>query len=844
MYYKFFLTILSMFFVVSFSYSLKITEVYFDWRDEYIWLYSQEWFSWYIELSWAKNSNIKIFVDIKENEEIIIWDDDIQDYFSWFVTFSTWLSLSIKDTQAIDIDLIYSGSVVDNFYVPKEKVDQFDDKTTSFHKIFSQNNEIIEEVKNPVNTTWNIVWNPWYVQYERQNIEDNENDWQDENQDYLNNDNQEKSDDNTIQTKVLSCAIKLDSKQDNIYNLSFTWNVVYTWINWFIDNQFYGTWLTLSSSWWYIKAVWHYDNHTCTWSFYIDDNTEQTYNCNIIYQSFNDWKLDLDLKVSNEKLCWSDYKQVWNYSWSITTWTCNPYPMDVWRENQQIEFKIFSWENIVCKDTYNFFYQENNIETTIESTQNLNTLNCSIKIQWKDNYFFANDNINFITLVNDKEIQNSNDNYTCTYTLNWEILSNKCNPHSKKLKPWLHNIKLSIISNTWLTCQTTLQLNMPELSKDYIINNFNISDFQDIMQSLKSKYVDSSLKKIIQPLDYLYSIENITSSLNSQKLKQFVEKIKNKYKSENTLKEIFSPIDYLYKKEEIDDINYCAKLNSDQLKELTKKVSDKYKNNNTLEKIYEPIKFLYKQEIKSFTWNLQIESILPNPMWKDSWKEVIIISWTFWTWKLSVWDEKMKYILSNYSLTWQNYLFTWTFWLTNKWKCLNLYYEDIKVDSICYINSQEWKYITSFIKPSDDIIFKKDYIIVNNKIIENKPFVKLRKNVESKIDTIKHMFEDLKKENTKLKKDKEKMYKQIVKRLLQYNDYKKKYKTTKKELEEKNKEKYYKLIDKNNEIDKLNNIRIFLRSFIVHVKEYIPEEVYRQYLDNYKKVMLWEKVRF
>jgi len=77
-----------------------------------------------------------------------------------------------------------------------------------------------------------------------------------------------------------------------------------------------------------------------------------------------------------------------------------------------------------------------------------------------------------------------------------------------------------------------------------------------------------------------------------------------------------------------------------------------------------------------------------------------------------------------------------------------------------------------------------------------------------------------------------------VKRLIQYNEYKNKYSFIKKELEDKNRKKYHKLIEKDKEIDKLNNINAFLKNFIVYVKKYIPKDIYGQYLDKYKQTKL------
>jgi len=127
-----------------------------------------------------------------------------------------------------------------------------------------------------------------------------------------------------------------------------------------------------------------------------------------------------------------------------------------------------------------------------------------------------------------------------------------------------------------------------------------------LIEKLKSKYVDSSLKTIIEPLSYLYNQENYIANLNSDELNQLVQKITDKYETNYTLKKIFDPIKYLYEKEEINDIENCAKLNSDELNQLVQKIVDKYKTNYTLKNIFNPIKFLYEKENYKFIRDKEI----------------------------------------------------------------------------------------------------------------------------------------------------------------------------------------------------------------------------------------------
>ena len=990
--FRFILIIFIYFFIIYFSYSLKITEVYFDWTNEYIWIYSKDGFSWNVLISWAKKSNVKLNLNINKNREIIIWDYGIQNYFSWFKAVKTWESLlKIADTKAINIDLIYSWWK-DNFFVKEDKVKKLNNKKTAFEKFFSWGKEIIQPVKKSVHMKESYVWNPWYV---------NIFSWWDINtwnsSSYLDCwyyliklDNEKGINDcNLFTGNIITCYIKPNFKNENVYSLSFTWNKDFTWITWFVDNNFYKTWESiLLNSWNHIKAVWKYKNYYCTWNFYIDrirqndgqdnwkllvneihawndkfweyvelksiwniswnvlfkwfsrwdttfslfiktyswqiivlaksyswfiytwnilkvdklnlkdnwwnliieksgqvlDNviyknknsryysynsgnvryfeknwpsspwfenfitdyyvkdTTKNYFCNVEFQSFNDWKLNLTSKVSDKKLCDKPYRQIWTYSWQVIIWICNPRPIQIGSWNKRISFQIFSWEKLLCKDMYNFFYNEKIVEKIKTLTGNTyKNLNCSIKIQWKDNYFFDRDLLNFISVVDNKEIQNSNTNYTCMYFLDDEKISDKCNPSSIRISPWLHNLKLSIMSKTWQTCQTIIPLNVPSLSKDDILKSFTISDFQNLITKLKIKYSDSSLKIITEPISYLYSISNQVSKLNSDELQQVVLAIKNKYKSSYTLKKIFNPIKFLYEKNDSsNEIKNCAKLDSENLKQLVEEIKNKYKSNSTLGKIFSPIKFLYetnKDLNKNFSKKIKFIKIVPNYSWN---KDIVVLSWNLLTW-LFVWTTHKKYKLSKYSLTWENYLFTGNFWIWNKAKCLNIYHSNNIIDSICYILKND-KYI--LIKPKNDIVFRWNYIIFDNQIIKNEPLINLKDKIKHAIKNIKKIFRKLKRENEKIKKKNQKTYSQLIKRLVQYNMCKIRYKQFTEESNQKYKKRYNEIIKKNEEIRQLKNFQIFLNSFIVYVKKYIPKDIYRQYLDSYKQVKLWKKIRF
>ncbi len=90
--------------------NLSITEVYFDWTNEWIKIdnISQENYSWSIILSWAKSTPISLdLINIPQNNSLIIWDD------LWFIENSSWCFLyswfwlSLSDTKKSEISILY-----------------------------------------------------------------------------------------------------------------------------------------------------------------------------------------------------------------------------------------------------------------------------------------------------------------------------------------------------------------------------------------------------------------------------------------------------------------------------------------------------------------------------------------------------------------------------------------------------------------------------------------------------------------------------------------------------------------------------------------------------------------
>lgn len=935
-----------------FSYWLKITEVYFDWNDEYIWIFNDESqdFHWTITFSGAKSTSIKLDLDIDKNQEIIVWDSWINWYFSWFTTDQTNLILSIPDSKEIDIKILSGTQVLDSFFVSKENVKKLNNKKTSFQKVFSKSDRDIDKVTTPVHMSNWYVWNPWFV------VWIHEQTWQTSSDDQ-NNEDVWNSDDstNSENIEVYTCYIDLANQSQTNYKLKFIWNKKYSNITWSLnnaevleDNEFFekdfGTWNH------FIQAIWNFENHQCTANFTISHTEEKTkenifnwilqinevhaadeflpeyvelkaiwnlswnfildgfarwnsqiplslklYSWNIVlltkdkksfkhsknileinnlsisdnwwilsiwqdgqvldkvqyssskfvYFSHKNWdtrffekesqatpwyenfaniyqktdasckiipqsykiekdkiKINLKTVLSSNNLCEADFQQIRTYSWWQINWTCNPNYIDLPLSDNDIDFKIIdkNWKTI-CSDTYKIlFFQEKQSKDE--------NLDCSIAIQNTQKPLFADDKINLISFINWQEIQNSNKHFTCKFSLSGQTLSNKCNPESSNFSWWIHNIKLEIIDDNWRKCNTSFHLNVPE-------------------------------------------VDTLIDKADSKQLKNIVGLIKNKYKTKQTLKKIFEPISYIYPhkyKNYDNDTNVedCAKLNSTELRELSQKIKEKYKSNNTLKKIYNPINFLYQEKTKQtqqiFTGKLEIFSLMPNPIWSDSWAEILLLSWDFLSW-LKIWNQNKKIKLQDFYQSWNIYIFTWSFWFSNTRWCYNLFYKNQVLDTKCYVQPEEWKFIEHFLNMSKSN-FSWDYIFVNWEILENTPLIDLKKKLKIIDKQVNISYSSLQKENQKLQKKYEKTYNVLLKRLEQYIIYKQKYAETKQSFAVKNTKNTNTLRQKNKQIKNLNNIKVYLKSFIVHVKKHIPKDLYRQYLDNYKKVQKWQKIRF
>lgn len=304
-------TLLSFVWLSFATYNLKITEVFYDWSDEWIEIFNlwDQLYSWNLVISWAKSSNILINnIHIPYSWFVLVGDDwqNILDKNSFY----SWYSLSISDTKEINIELIQSGQVLDNFYVSSSLVNQYNNYNTSFEKILSGDILILTSVV--LDRTYNFS-SPWLA------------------------------------------------NPGKIYN--YTWTIVYTWITQDIDSSTWSnsTWdnLTWSFSTW--NNLWLQNTGEET---IVYDTVYSYLNCKITKsQSYNSWNTLIwffDINSIDPSFCAYPYIQKW-YLNSSNIWTWCNISTNILTWENILDFQLYSGWQLLCSNTYmlyNEIYKE------------------------------------------------------------------------------------------------------------------------------------------------------------------------------------------------------------------------------------------------------------------------------------------------------------------------------------------------------------------------------------------------------------------------------------------------------------------------------------------------------
>ena len=859
-----------------FSFSIKISEVYFDSYDEYLWIYNEtdDYFSWQIIISWAKSSNFDINLQIPPKTELIIWDDDIEKYFSWYKPFTTWLTLSISDTSTINVDILdTSWQALDTFRVSKELVKKYNNKNTAFEKIFYDTWEVIQAVTSWVNNAdWYLV-NPWFVQ------------------DFTTSENtntEEDTQNSSMQYTPILCKVWYNLSWD-IYNFYFTGNFIPQKVSWYINQIFVdnidrlSTWINQNSE---ITAVWYWSWFTCTGSMVVIDNTKNIFTWSLkiteIHPKVDNFPEYIELQaiwnfsgyvifswLGRAGTTWQTHILLysWNYlviaknlSWFQTS-NVKIYPsmslldagekLQILSETWQILFEV-NYPEIDKNQSYYTQTHQTNIPTPgfwldflkyykIQKEQE-NTPSCKIILQSQEINSENKLKINFDSQVSNSDFC-SND-YKQIWTYSGQVLASwTCNPNYFYLSTWTWIITFqiqdlsgnAICSDTYnyiyeqQTVTQTLTNTKYLDPTPYNCKNLSSHDLETLTKLVKEKYSQTTLKKIYKPIWYLF-----TWNLTSRQLRQIVEQTMSRY-SERTLKYIFNPTKKLFFNNLTNPKDTNTKPN---LENLT-----------------------WKQYVTWFnlTWiNLKIIRLLPNPKWKDT-NEIIVLSWEFLSWvKLFNWSK--YYHLTNPIYSGNYIIFSWSLWLKNKASCVSLYYKQNLLDKKCYTKPKIGQFITHFTNKltntqNINLAFSWDKIIINQQQFSNKAILKERKEFEKKlkkiITEIKKILKNYDKKISKYEKATKKLNKLYVKLLVEkikyyakYKSYQQKYKTLKEKYSKLYKEKSSKSKQYKNDIKNLKNQIRYLKSVISAIKKDINKEDYQRYLKLYNQVKKWYKIKF
>ena len=477
----------------TYTLSIKVSEVYFDWNYEYLWIYNEtkKNFSDEIIISWAKKNNTKlnIKINIPAKTEIIIWDKNIEKYFSWYKPYKTWLSLSFTDSSKINIEIFDNNwNLLDNLFIPENIVEKYNNKNTAFEKILYKTWEIIQAIKTWINNaTWYLV-NPWFVQDYKTDKNNNQSTWK------------------NINYKTILCKVWYILSWD-IYNFYFTGNFSPKKISWYINNKFVdnldilSTWINQNSE---INAIGYGSWFICTWTLLINlKKVEKDYT-----QKFFTWTLKIT-EIHPKEDTFPEYielRAIWNFSWNVifswlgrgnTNWQTHIllYSWNYliiaknlsWFKNTNIlEYKWISlmdkWETIkiisqswTTLNKVNYpeinknqsYYPEKNKESIptpgfwldflkyyqIKNTKE-NKPSCKIVLQ---SYSISNNKlkINFSSKISDKNLCTSK--YKQIWTYSWQVISTwTCNPTYFYFSVWSWEINFQIQDSSWNTiCSST-----------------------------------------------------------------------------------------------------------------------------------------------------------------------------------------------------------------------------------------------------------------------------------------------------------------------------------------------------------------------------------------------------
>ena len=498
-----------------------ISEVFYAGSDEWIELFSPDWYSWEISLIWTKSSELKTNISIPAGWIIILADEGNNILDKSYIQ-KSWISFNFTDSNPINItlkawDFSHSFSI-DPTSFPKPNI------RTSFSYIFSNwIPSIIIQTKDFFNSTENA--SPWKLQ-ENTAISSYSQPLSSLSSSVSSSSESISSSISSINSSNSSSQSSWSSDSSN----SSSSEQSTSWVSSSFESSVSNSSSLESSSWVISSSI-----NSSSWD---SSSISSSFSSSSVFSSeqnssqINIWNIISITEINPTNHFYPEYIEIFanqSFSWSI-------YLSGAWKAQKTTDINIHQWEFYLLTDSASGFLNENifmvpwivlndkfwdikifgeSFSTSATYSWNTNykswwfwktswllnqtpgfdnkfekyikpissSLSCWIKIQ-NSKAFYAWDSVNLIAVLDWKEIQNSSSD-TCSYFVDWKPIFWQCNPsYSTNFSAWISLVSLTISTQYGQKCQTSVYLNLP--FKTNISNNIINSNSQSSQNSFQS----------------------------------------------------------------------------------------------------------------------------------------------------------------------------------------------------------------------------------------------------------------------------------------------------------------------------------------------------------------------
>ncbi len=459
---------------------LVISEIYFEWSDEWIEIYnnSNNNFSWNFSISWVKNNIVNINTKINWNDFILLWDN-LNNIIDKTKIIKTWLNLLINDNKNLDVKLLYSGFIIDELTWNKNFIENLWNSKSSIQKIKTWWIFYITwwNACNSFNLIPWFYWNPWKIYNYNDILSGTQSSW-------------------TIQNiysnyKLILSEVFFDGFYEwveisNVWTWNFSWDLKIFWAwnnpilisgivfsgneskiisqkdNTFLDKKYiFKSWVSITIADDSDIALSLYYWSELFDIFQVDDYFVKKYNDKkISFEKIKDknwqyittistWNRNFNISSGYVANPWKIFSYSWNVidmstwaesTWTNTTWTNNNWNTGLCITNSWILqiTEIYKWNS----DYSNFIevYWEKQFSWVLIFSWDLlnSSFFVSINIKTWEYYLFTNDITKRISIINKKNINSlSLKNQWWNISLqwiNWKIYDNV--KITKNLSDW------------------------------------------------------------------------------------------------------------------------------------------------------------------------------------------------------------------------------------------------------------------------------------------------------------------------------------------------------------------------------------------------------------------------